>query len=453
MSDYRRFISYLYEYRQGAKAENRGFVRVESRSGTCTLEIHMKLPALSAGAQLSTYGFVRLDSSLGGILFHRSSTGNGFYDARFSTEANHMGGSEYPLEQLGGLLIFSENGHCYGTAWDEASIQVEQFAPLNLSAEDSPEDLPKGLPSSEESSAANTVEASLAAAFTPAPEEEPLEETASEPEPQAFVPAPEEEPLTEAASEPEPQAFVPVPEEEPLTEAALEPEPKAFIPVPEEEQVTQASVPLYRRSPRSAGFRRNVSGQSTSCQTADRQNNSRQGTRPQTAARQEPCPRTAARQEPRPQTNPRQEASRQEPPQQEPPRQEAFLQEAPGSRDWCADPRWFQVQQRYPAMQPFPDDTICECVRLDLKDLPTLRRDGWTIGSNRFVLHGFYSHRHLLLGRLCGRDGCCYVLGIPGFYDRQEQFMANSFGFPCFHAAALQNTPGRTFGYWYRPIS
>ena len=422
MSDYRRFISYLYEYRQGAKAENRGFVRVESRSGTCTLEIHMKLPALSAGAQLSTYGFVRLDSSLGGILFHRSSTGNGFYDARFSTEANHMGGSEYPLEQLGGLLIFSENGHCYGTAWDEASIQVEQFAPLNLSAEDSPEDLPEGLPSSEESSAANTVEASLAAAFTPAPEEEPL---------------------TEAASEPAPQAFVPAPEEEPLTEAALEPEPKAFIPVPEEEQVTQASVPLYRRSPRSAGFRRNVSGQSTSRQTVSGQNNSRQGTRPQTAARQEP----------RPQTNPRQEASRQEPPQQEPPKQEAFLQEAPGSRDWCADPRWFQVQQRYPAMQPFPDDTICECVRLDLKDLPTLRRDGWTIGSNRFVLHGFYSHRHLLLGRLCGRDGCCYVLGIPGFYDRQEQFMANSFGFPCFHAAALQNTPGRTFGYWYRPIS
>ena len=453
MSDYRRFISYLYEYRQGAKAENRGFVRVESRSGTCTLEIHMKLPALSAGAQLSTYGFVRLDSSLGGILFHRSSTGNGFYDARFSTEANHMGGSEYPLEQLGGLLIFSENGHCYGTAWDEASIQVEQFAPLNLSAEDSPEDLPKGLPSSEESSAANTVEASLAAAFTPAPEEEPLTEAALEPEQQAFVPAPEEEPLTEAASEPEPQAFVPVPEEEPLEEAALESEPKAFIPVPEEEQVTQASVPLYRRSPRSAGFRRNVSGQNTSRQTVSGQNNSRQGTRPQTAARQEPCPRTAARQEPRPQTNPRQEASRQEPPQQEPPRQEAFLQEAPGSRDWCADPRWFQVQQRYPAMQPFPDDTICECVRLDLKDLPTLRRDGWTIGSNRFVLHGFYSHRHLLLGRLCGRDGCCYVLGIPGFYDRQEQFMANSFGFPCFHAAALQNTPGRTFGYWYRPIS
>ena len=99
MSDYRRFISYLYEYRQGAKGENRGFVRVESRNGSCTLEIHMKLPALSAGVKMRTYGFVRQDSSLEGIQFHQSLTGNGFFDARFSTETNHMGNSHYTLEQ------------------------------------------------------------------------------------------------------------------------------------------------------------------------------------------------------------------------------------------------------------------------------------------------------------------------------------------------------------------
>lgn len=388
MSDYRRFISYLYEYRQGAKGENRGFVRVESRNGSCTLEIHMKLPALSAGVKMCTYGFVRQDSSLEGIQFHQSFTGNGFFDARFATETNHMGNSPYTLEQLGGLLIFSENGHCYGTAWDETPIKIEQFTSAASSEDDTP-----GKNSMTAALASGLSENTSKKPFVPVPEEEPLN--------QIFIPVPEEEPLNQTfipvpEEESAAQAFIPAPEEEPVThsfipipeEAPADPTPeenlrKTFVPVPEEEQITQASVNVSEKNPRNT---------------------------------------TAS-------------------------------QEIPGPHDWCADPRWFQVQKRYPSMHPFPDDTICECVKLDLKDLPSLRRDGWMLGSNRFVLHGYYSHRHLLMGRLCGRDGCCYILGIPGFYDRQEQFMANSFGFPCFHAASLQNTPGRTFGYWYRPIS
>ena len=37
MSGYRRFIAYVYEYREGRKGEGRGFIKVEARNGTCRM--------------------------------------------------------------------------------------------------------------------------------------------------------------------------------------------------------------------------------------------------------------------------------------------------------------------------------------------------------------------------------------------------------------------------------
>ena len=42
MSDYKRFISYIYEYVQGEKKESLGFVKVNARDGVCKIQIHMR---------------------------------------------------------------------------------------------------------------------------------------------------------------------------------------------------------------------------------------------------------------------------------------------------------------------------------------------------------------------------------------------------------------------------
>jgi hypothetical protein len=63
-------------------------------------------------------------------------------------------------------------------------------------------------------------------------------------------------------------------------------------------------------------------------------------------------------------------------------------------------------------------------------------------------MHGFCHYRHLLFGKC--RDGG-YILGIPGVFESQEQYMANMFGFPIFKEAVSQNQGGR-FGYWCRRL-
>lgn len=116
---------------------------------------------------------------------------------------------------------------------------------------------------------------------------------------------------------------------------------------------------------------------------------------------------------------------------------------------------WESIRRSYPPIQPFDDGLFSECVKITPQDLPALRNLGLAVGCNQFMIHGFQNHRHLLLGRygVQGRSG--YVLGVPGLYNLNEQFMASMFGFSGFRPAPLPESygaPGKT-GYWYRLLN
>ncbi|MCC8044676.1 MAG: hypothetical protein LIP12_04155 [Clostridiales bacterium] len=96
--------------------------------------------------------------------------------------------------------------------------------------------------------------------------------------------------------------------------------------------------------------------------------------------------------------------------------------------------------------QPFHDDEFAECVQIRLCDLTLLQQNGWQVGRNNFLQHGYYQYRHLLFGR---RTEGGYVLGVPSLYTPQEEYMAGIFDFKQFKLSN-QYQCGRKFGYWYR---
>lgn len=59
MSDYRRFIAYLYEYPNNRKGGCCGFVRVESQNGFCRMDFQIKSPSLPPETSVTVYGFIR----------------------------------------------------------------------------------------------------------------------------------------------------------------------------------------------------------------------------------------------------------------------------------------------------------------------------------------------------------------------------------------------------------
>ena len=104
-----------------------------------------------------------------------------------------------------------------------------------------------------------------------------------------------------------------------------------------------------------------------------------------------------------------------------------------------------------PGMYPFDDDTIEACVRLEPQDIGMMPLDYWSYGSNSFLLHGYYSYRHLILARMnankAGQMG--YILGVPGTQHSRDAFMAGMFGFRKFKPIRSGEEGPGNFGYWY----
>ena len=67
MSDYKRFVSYLYEYIAEKKSENRGFVKVELRSGICRMQFQLNVFSLPSQTPVTVYGFIQIGTELQGF--------------------------------------------------------------------------------------------------------------------------------------------------------------------------------------------------------------------------------------------------------------------------------------------------------------------------------------------------------------------------------------------------
>ena len=63
MSEYKRLISYIYNYEKGIKKNNIGFAKVELRNGQCKISINIKAASLN-GQKLRTYVFYRENNKI-----------------------------------------------------------------------------------------------------------------------------------------------------------------------------------------------------------------------------------------------------------------------------------------------------------------------------------------------------------------------------------------------------
>lgn len=77
MAGYRRFIAYVYEYPDGKKGNGKGFIKVESRDGTCRMQY--RLAGVCSGIPMPTkiYGYVRENKACKGILLGTCDPGRG----------------------------------------------------------------------------------------------------------------------------------------------------------------------------------------------------------------------------------------------------------------------------------------------------------------------------------------------------------------------------------------
>ncbi len=459
MSEYKRFVSYIYAYDGGVKSKNVGFAKMEVRNGECRININIKGVFAASGKELEVYFFHREQEMLLGTGMGSFSVKNGTGEFRAVTPADNIGGSGLPLEEMGGILLRhkDEETKVYASGWDDHAVVPESFIPVNQTAQRKEEPLDI-MPESaltaenEELSAAEilpvmeAVEEELArleASMKGMPETQP----AMQPQPEI----PEGQPVVQPQPEiPEAQPVVQPQPRMPETQPTIQPEIQPNSRMPEIQPTIQ---PEIQPNPRM----------------------------PETQPIIQPQPRMPEVQptiQPEIRPQPKMPEAQPEIPQPEMPEVQPMVQpqQAPGGpaaqkqrkmankqflqQEYKESAKaniekkvhsgtWERMEAMFPKVVAFEDEPRISCLKIDLKDLEYLPRENWGLANNSFLLHGYYNFRYLILART--KDGE-YMLGVPGMFHNNERFMAAMFGFDHFKPVKDYKPLTGHFGYWYQWI-
>ena len=125
MADYKRFVSYMYEYENGVKKGNVGYVRVETRNGECRFTIHMQLDGLPEGI-FPTYLIHRPTEEMDLVYLGDSLVKNQIMDSKLNAKEYNTMDSGHRFSDMGGVLLFLNSGVFYATEWDDKPVVLEE---------------------------------------------------------------------------------------------------------------------------------------------------------------------------------------------------------------------------------------------------------------------------------------------------------------------------------------
>lgn len=126
MSDYKRFVSYLYCYDNGIKKNNIGYARVETRNGQCKITIHIKLLSIS-NTTLDAYLFYRNDNRIIGIPLCSLPVKNSIGDCQAYISSDKIFDTNLSFSMIGGIIIPVSQNRLLGTEWDDIPIIPSLF--------------------------------------------------------------------------------------------------------------------------------------------------------------------------------------------------------------------------------------------------------------------------------------------------------------------------------------
>lgn len=146
----RRFIRYLYEYEQGMRSRNVGFVKVEQEDMESVVHIHGKGLRMNSGDSLSLYLFYEEDERFIKILQGEIPYGNPAVNYRFRYTAEDAGGPEN-YDEIDGILLVSSAGRKFVAVWDrEGPIDVDHMILQEEVKRPEEERMPEEMPPREE---------------------------------------------------------------------------------------------------------------------------------------------------------------------------------------------------------------------------------------------------------------------------------------------------------------
>ena len=141
MSDYRRWISYIYSYDNGAKSVNVGYARLELRNRRVRMTLYLNGVKKDGGIHICYYRDE--PEHLGGICVGSVDGKDAAMMFRHETDSDDMEGSGIIFQQMNGLILFCDDGTYMASSWEDRELApgiVGQLKQLILGGKKVPEE-------------------------------------------------------------------------------------------------------------------------------------------------------------------------------------------------------------------------------------------------------------------------------------------------------------------------
>ena len=395
MGEYRRFVSYLYEYRNEKKEKIAGAVRVDCRGVRTQIRVDVRESRSPGQAVLLGYGVP--EQSLGMVLRNAGAGGESYMWRQES------GQPEFAV--YSGLEIrYEDSAFCLRTFWDDRIAEAEERARKEQREKEEAEQIEK-----EKTEQAEKAEAEQREKEEPEKREKREAEEQKKKEPEQ-----REEEEERKKKEPEQR-------EEEEGRKKKEPEQR------EEEEERKKKEPEQREE--EEGRKKKELEQRETGKPEQEVADEEESAEPEQSVAEEEKEVREQREE---------ENAEQRTPEEV--LHTLSFEEVP-----MEEPRltWEELSHIYPSVRPFGDADSWEVLRIRLQDIGRLPREYWGWGSCPFVEMAYQDHGSLLLLR--DPESEQSYLGVPGTLPLQEFKVAELFGF-------RWHREGRETGYYLARI-
>ena len=421
MGRYERMICYLYEYQDGHKGANVGYVKLEKRGEKCRVLIQMRRADLATLPQAALFQQEKTGVLLIPIGVMRDN--NGSMKGQYEGNVDNLAGTGLSLDDVHGVLVYVEEGHYFASTWNLEQIDARQ---LRWWQGDQHEDAGKAeaLPEGGSETPQNMVVSSDSSSETSqdmvvssdrsngTPQNKVISSDSSNETPQNMVAS------ADSSSETL-QNMVASADSSSETPQNMDVSSDSSSEAPQKEVASsERGINTPRKEVVSSG-----SGSNIAQRFADHLASAQAGiSRKPENASMERCSQSA----------------------------EVAGQSICGSCPFQRKELDYgkKMLLTFPVMRPFGERYPGQCVRIEPQDIGCLPMRMWSLSGNPFLMQGYFQYRHLIF--MEWEKG--YVIGVPGIYSNMMQSKAENAGFRDFIAICGQKNCRGAFGYWLMPL-
>ena len=393
MGRYERMICYLYEYQDGHKGANVGYVKLEKRGEQCRVLIQMRRADLATLPQAALFQQEKTGVLLIPIGVMRDN--NGSMKGQYEGNVDNLAGTGLSLDDVHGVLVYVEEGHYFASTWNLEQIDARQ---LRWWQGDQHEDAGKAeaLPEGGSETSQDMVVSSDRSSETP--QNMVISADRSSETLQNMVASADRSSETLQNMVASADSSNEAPQNMVVSADSSSETPQNMVASSDSSNETPQRFADHLASAQ-AGISR----------------------KPENAS-MERCSRSA----------------------------EVAGQSICGSCPFQRKELDYgkKMLLTFPVMRPFGERYPGQCVRIEPQDIGCLPMRMWSLSGNPFLMQGYFQYRHLIF--MEWEKG--YAIGVPGIYSNMMQLKAENAGFREFIAICGQKNCRGAFGYWLTPL-